>query len=236
MALTMLGRDKAAAARRFATALEAAGRLGPEARQLALARPLDILGAGEDWPLLLELAAWVRDYPRPGIYPSQIPVAGVHTKVLEQHRPLLSRLLDVVLPIGSVDASTTAFAARDGFLTPARRVRLRGDARLLGVPAEGTADVVWDVAALAALDPDGGKVTDLLVLENQVSFLTAPMGPGRLVVCGVPGTAPTSSSQPSPGVDVAPVRDGDTADPVRAPTGSPSSTACGRSHRRPAAS
>ena len=139
LALTMLGRDKAAAARRFATALEAAGRLGPEARQLALARPLDILGAGEDWPLLLELAAWVRDHPRPGIYPRQIPVAGVHTKVLEQHRPLLSRLLDVVLPIGSVDASTTAFAARYGFLAPARRARLRGDARLLGVPAEGTA-------------------------------------------------------------------------------------------------
>ncbi len=184
LGLTMLGRDKAVAARRFAVALNATGRLGPDARQFALARPLDILGAGEDWSLLLELAAWVRHHPRPGIYPRQIPVAGVHTKVIEQHRPLLSRLLDVVLPEGAVDASAAVFATRYGFLSPARRVRLRGDAQLLGVPGEGPADVVWDVAALAALDPDADKVIDLLVVENQVSFLTAPLAPGRLVVWG----------------------------------------------------
>lgn len=184
LGLRLLGRDKVAAARRFATALEAAGRIGPGARQVALARPLDVLDAGEDWPLLLDLAAWLRDHPRPGIYPRQVPVAGVHTKVLEQHRPLLSRLLDATLPADAVHTDTTVFADRYGFRTPARRVRLRGDAGLLGVPVDGEADVVWDVAAVATLDPGAGKVTDLLVVENQVSFLTAPLAPGRLVVWG----------------------------------------------------
>jgi hypothetical protein len=66
----------------------------------------------------------------------------------------------------------------------ARRVRLRGDTAVLGVPGAGTADVEWSVAALAQLDPRARGVTELLVLENKTPFLTVPTAPGRLVLWG----------------------------------------------------
>ncbi|WP_442934681.1 DUF3322 domain-containing protein [Micromonospora sp. CPCC 205739] len=78
--LRLLGRRHAADAARFADALARADLLGPPARGLALDRPNDVLAAVTDWPLLLELAAWIRRHPRPGIYPRQIPVAGGCTR------------------------------------------------------------------------------------------------------------------------------------------------------------
>lgn len=184
VALALLGRARAADAERFATGLAAAAALDPAAAALALARPHDVLGAGEDWQLLLTLADWISRNPRPGIFIRQIPVAGVHTKVLESHTGLLTRLLEMLLPADAIDPAARTFPARFGFASEARRVRLHGDADVLGVPGPGVTNVEWPVAALAALDPHIHAVTELLVLENKTSFLTVPPAPGRLMVWG----------------------------------------------------
>ncbi len=182
--LRLLGRDAAAAADRFADAVEEANKIDPAARALALARPHDVLGAARDWPLLLAVAEWIRQHPGPGIYPRQIPVTGMHTKLAERHAPLLTRLLEALLPEDAIMGDARTFASRFGFLDQGRRVRLRGAASVLGVPAGDVADVEWDIAALAALDPHAAEVSELLVLENKTSFLTAPPAPGRLLVWG----------------------------------------------------
>jgi hypothetical protein len=182
--LALLGRAAAADANRFSGALQRAAALDAPAAALALARPHDVLVAGDDWPLLLELAAWIRAHPRPGVHVRQIPVAGVHTKVLERHTLLLTRLLLALLPADAVDPSARTFAGRFGFAEEARRVRIRGAAQVLGVPGVVDADVEWDIAALAALDPVAHGVHELLVTENKTSFRTVPARPGRLVVWG----------------------------------------------------
>jgi hypothetical protein len=184
LALRLLGRDRTADAARFAAALQAADALDPAARDLALARPHDVLAAASDWPLLLQLAAWIREHPRPGIFTRQIPVAGVHTKVLERNIGLLGRLLEALLPAEVVEPAGRSFAARFGFAEDGRRIRIRGDAAVLGVPGEGDADVEWDVSRLAAFDPVRHGIDELLVLENKTSFRTAPAAPGRLVLWG----------------------------------------------------
>jgi len=196
LALTLLGRRASAEADRFATALEAATRLGPPARQLTLARPHDVLAAGTDWPMLLSVAQWVLEHPRPAVYPRQIPISGVHTKLVETHRVLLTRLLDAVLPDGAVDTTTTTFARRFGFAAEPRTIRIRGDRDTLGIPSGvpndpggAGADVVWTAATLAALDPAPAGVTELVVVENKVSFLSVPHLPGRLTIWGEGGGA-----------------------------------------------
>jgi hypothetical protein len=183
-ALRLLGRDAAATAARFADAVSEADKIDPAARALALARPHDVLGATRDWPLLLAVAEWVRQHPRPGIYPRQIPVTGMHTKLTERHAPLLTRLLEALLPEDTITGDARTFAGRFGFLDQARRVRLRGAASALGVPTDDVADVEWDICALAALDPHAKEISELLVLENKTSFLTASAAPGRLLVWG----------------------------------------------------
>ncbi|MCF6743721.1 hypothetical protein E9529_05410 [Blastococcus sp. KM273128] len=183
-ALRLLGRTHAADAARFADALQRAEKLDPAAARVALQRPHDVLAATDDWPLLLELAGWIREHPRPGIFPRQIPLAGVHTKVLERNTGLLGRLLEALLPAEAIEPTGRSFAARFGFAEDGRRIRIRGDAAALGVPGEGDADVEWDVSTLAAFDPVGRTITELLVLENKTSFRTAPAAPGRLVLWG----------------------------------------------------
>jgi hypothetical protein len=183
-AVRLLGRDHVRTAGDFATALELATVTDPAARELALRRPHDVIAAKDDWPLLLAVAVWLKANPRPAIHLRQLPLSGVHTKLLETHRTLASRLLDAVLPADSIDPAATALAGRYGFLEPARRARLRGRAALLGLPTPGIGDVTWDVAAVAALDPRPAGVTELLIVENQTAFLVAPAPPYRLVLWG----------------------------------------------------
>jgi hypothetical protein len=185
--LRLLGRDAAAAATRFAAAVGEAGKVGSAARALALSRPHDVLFAADDWSLLLAVAEWIRRHPRPGIHLRQIPVAGMHTKLAERHAPLLTRLLEVLLPDDAIVRDARTFAGRFGFIEQGRRVRLRGAAATLGVPAADAADIAdveWDIAALAGLDPRAAGVRELLVLENKTSFLAAPAAPGRLLLWG----------------------------------------------------
>lgn len=183
-ALRLLGPVFEDAAVMFTRALDAATCVDAAARTVALARPLDIVAAAHDWPLLLEVASWVRANPRPGVYPRQVPVAGVHTKVIERHRPLLTRLLEAVLDPSAVDRSQVTFAARFGFLEPPRRARVRADAAVVGVPVAGVGDVTWGVAALAELDVGRLGVMELLIVENLTSFLTVPVPAGRIVLWG----------------------------------------------------
>ena len=69
--------------------------------------PLKALNLAEDWPLLLDIVDWMQSHPRPGIYPRQIDIPGVHTKFIEAHRPVLMELLDLSLPPEAVDAGAT---------------------------------------------------------------------------------------------------------------------------------
>lgn len=162
------------------------------ARTLALARPFDVLDAGDDWPLLLAVAAWLRAHPRPGVAVRQVPVDGMHTKVIETRRKLLSRLLDATLPQEAIKSDAPGFADRYGFRSPGRKVRLRGSGAALGLGSLlsanpgliGDVTVTWPVAALAALDPHVAGVREVLVCENELSFATVPLPAGRLVVWG----------------------------------------------------
>lgn len=191
LALAILGRAFKAEADRFSIALRAVSRLGESARAMTLSRPLDVLGAIDDWPRLLAVAEWMATHPRPGLFPRQVPVPGVHTKLIESHRTILSRLLDAVLPRAAIDAEAPNFAARYGLAFEPRFIRLRGAAEVLGTPpstppdpAGATGDVVWPATTLAELDPSAAKITQLVVVENKISFLTVPHLPGRLTLWG----------------------------------------------------
>lgn len=153
-ALRMLGRAQAAQAATFQTLLADAASLGEAGICATLRHPFEVLKAGEQWPLLVAFAHWLIKYPRPGIYVRQVPLPGLHTKVVEQHRPLLTHLLDAVLPKtgrsetneesekedgpGAVGGgSRSDFANRFGFITEQRSVRIRGDRTMLGLPLQG---------------------------------------------------------------------------------------------------
>ena len=185
-ALAVLGRTASSQAATFARCLDQAVDR-PATRAVALAQPHTVVAAAADWPLLLQICDWVIAHPRPGVHIRQVPVDGVHTKLISTHEKLLSRLLEANLPANAVDRSATSFTSRFGFTSPDRQVLLVGRGDALGLPATRSAEygaVFWPVGALAALDVDAAGIDTLLVTENKLSAETAPSRPGRLALWG----------------------------------------------------
>ncbi len=82
----------------------------------------------EDWPRLLDIVAWLRRHPRPGVYLRQVDIPGVHSKFIEAHRSVLAELFDLALPPEALDTSgsgSAGFCRRYGFRDKPLRLRFR---------------------------------------------------------------------------------------------------------------
>lgn len=155
----------------------------PELATFVAHRPLDVLAAADDWPQLAAVVRWVAEHPQPGIYVRQLDLPGVHTKLIERQRKLLTAMLDAVLPAGPVDAvaRTGDFARRFGFLAKPRLVRFRTldpDRRLTRFDRDGEYQLT---AADFARMPSPQRV---FVTENEVNYLAFPEVAGSIVVFG----------------------------------------------------
>jgi len=184
VALSLLSADHRRKAAAFADAMRAARAADCDeiAVAVALDRPHLVLAAGPDWPVLLRVVGWLLQNRCSGTLPRQIPVAGMHTKLVEQQRPLLTRLLDAALPADSVDRTAASWAERYGLAGQVRQVRLRAEGTLVGLAHLREADVTWPVSGLAGLDVSA--VEEVIVVENVVSYHAVPMSPARLVIFG----------------------------------------------------
>ncbi|RJP78591.1 MAG: hypothetical protein C4522_12505 [Desulfobacteraceae bacterium] len=182
-AIGLIGKRRAA--EQFATLVELTGERQPELVPWVAKRPLRVLGLAEDWPLLLAIVAWLLKHPRPAIYPRQIDLPGVHTKLIEGHRGVLAELLDLVLPEEAIDGTYTGvggFCRRYGFLDKPSRVRFRvldPNIRLLGV--ESDQDITLTQASFSSLELPVSKV---FITENEINFLAFPDVPDAMVIFG----------------------------------------------------
>ena len=182
-ALGFLGKRRAAD--QFAALVELTRDKQPELIPWLKKWPLHALELAEDWPRLLEIVTWLRKHPRPSIYLRQIDLPGVHTKLIEGHRGVLAKLLDLVLPEDSIDRTHTGiggFCRRYGFLDKPSRVRFRildSNVRLLPVGADQ--DITLTQTAFASLVLPVSKV---FITENEINFLSFPNVPDAMVIFG----------------------------------------------------
>ena len=157
----------------------------PELCDWLAARAVFALGIASDWQAILAVVAWVRDHPRSGRFLRQIDVPGVHTKLVEKHRGVISELLDRVLPADAIDDSArgaSGFARRYGFREKPERIRIRFlDPACAIAPDRLGRDLTLDAAAFADLDP---PVEHVFITENEINFLAYPDCPRSLVIFG----------------------------------------------------
>jgi hypothetical protein len=148
-------------------------------------RAMTALDLASDWPAILAVVAWVRDHPRSGLFLRQIDAPGVHTKLVEKHRSVISELLDRVLSENAIDASArgaTGFVRRYGFRDKPERIRIRFlDSSCAVAPERLGRDLTLDATAFAVLDP---PVERVFITENEVNFLAFPDCPRSLVIFG----------------------------------------------------
>lgn len=147
-------------------------------RPFVTRRPMRVVEIGSDWPAVVSAAMWLAENPNSGLHARQIPAEGVHTKIVEQYRRDIAEM--VPPPEATADASGTEwFAARYGLATKPPRVRLRFlDPRLAPGPWTDVEVPVEEAAANPV------TVERVLIVENQVSFLTLPSMAGTIAVFG----------------------------------------------------
>ncbi|HLF96693.1 MAG TPA: Wadjet anti-phage system protein JetD domain-containing protein, partial [Methylococcaceae bacterium] len=182
-ALALIGKSREA--RRFTELVELTAARQPALLPWLAKRPLNALELANDWPLLLEVVAWLLAHPRPGIYLRQVDIPGVHSKFIEGRRGALAELLDLALPAEAIDfaaSGASRFCRRYSFRDKPLRIRLRMlDPRLALLPTDTAQDVALDQDTFNALDPSARRV---FITENEVNFLAFPNVADSLVIFG----------------------------------------------------
>lgn len=154
-----------------------AGRL-PRLTPWIQAEPLTFVRHLGEWSELVAVCEQLVQHPRPGCYARQLPVA-VHTKFVEEHRGILQRLLDMLLPAAAIDPAATSFEGRYGLAAAEPLVRVRFlDPTLAPATLE---DMAIPTSHLARLDVACGTA---FIVENLLPFLAFPMVDGAICLWG----------------------------------------------------
>ena len=182
-ALAFIGRRRDA--ERFTALVCLTRERCPELLPWLQKRPLQALSLSDRWPRLLAIVGWMRQNPRPDIYLRQVDIPGVHSKLIEKYRSVLTKLFDLVLPEGTVDYSAggvSGFCRRYGFRDRPLRLRFRILDPAHAVFSTGTdqdIEILHDT--FARLDPPIDKV---FITENEINFLAFPPVASSMVVFG----------------------------------------------------
>jgi len=142
--------------------------------------PLRVVEHAGDWTGLIAVCAHLRQNGRPNCYLRELPVE-VDTKFIERKRGVLGEILPTVAPncVGD-DAST--FETRFGFRQKQPLIRFRAlDASLVGPSKLPFADfaIPLDAACRVSI-----AAKNILVVENETTFLTLPPIPDTLALLG----------------------------------------------------
>jgi hypothetical protein len=153
----------------------------PELEPWLAVNPQQVVEQHGVWPELLRVCTYFQANPRPNMYIRELPIA-VHTKFIEQHLPILTRLLDALLPVEVIEIGAKSFERRFGlrYDAPSVRIRLLDESlqARLGLPL---VDVAAPVAQLTALPCNGLRC---IIVENKMVFLTLPPRKHTIAIFG----------------------------------------------------
>lgn len=149
------------------------------------ASPLRLLSSSaEKWVLLLGVAAYLRQHPRPNCYLRDLNLAGLDSKFIEQNKRRLADLLDRVLPESAITSeiplqANHGFARRYGFCwhSPQIRFRFLDPANQVGP----FMDLSVPLDDLAQWNP---PVSRVIICENLMPFLRFPALADTLLIFG----------------------------------------------------
>lgn len=132
-----------------------------------------------DFRRLADVLDWVDSHPASGLYPRQLPVAGLDTKWLESRRPVLTSL---AASLRADETGGTDFYTLCGLRRMPVQLRLRVLDPALRALTRGMADITAPVEQIAALDLPASSV---LIVENLQSGLALPDLPGTVAIIGL---------------------------------------------------
>ncbi|GAB2570068.1 hypothetical protein ISP15_02700 [Dyella jejuensis] len=148
--------------------------------RLALARHFDVLADASDADLrrLQDVVAWLLAHPASGLYPRQLPVAGIDSKWMDVRRAVVTRWLSVLRG----DSACADFYQASGLRAPPDRLRMRLLDASLRAQLGGIADLEAPVEQIAALSLSG--IRQVLIVENLYTCMAMEDLPGTVLFMG----------------------------------------------------
>ena len=158
----------------------ALSRNQPVVHEWVLAHPLKAITLAPEWAAILAALDWLDWNRESGRYLREIDAPGVDTKLIERHRGVLAEMLGVT-------GAAAAFAPALGYAVKPSTVRLRFDPALLGMPAAIT-EAELRLDELLQLGSGavrlGSRIEQVLIIENEITYLSVPVPAGGVVVWG----------------------------------------------------
>ena len=146
--------------------------LFPQLKEWLAGHTAEVIQYHGKWPQLIQVLQYFIAHPRPGLFARELPLQGLGTKFVEQHKTILLPLLNTVLPTEAVDATyngLSQFEHRFGLRTDAARLRFRWlDEALAKRYTGGLKDLSVTVPELAQ---QNWQVKRVFIVENKTSLL-----------------------------------------------------------------
>ena len=176
--LAFIGKEKAF--RQFQTLAVTTKKRLPQLESFLLNKPHKALGLYPQWEKLLTVCEYFIANPQPGRYIRQLDIQGIDTKFIEQHKPVLAELLDMVLSETAVNAMYKRFEQRFGLKYDEPTIRFRIlDTRLT---IAGLSDLSLPLSQFKTLQTD---VDTVFITENKINGLSFPEVNRALVIFGL---------------------------------------------------
>lgn len=153
------------------------------ARAWAHARPLQAIEVANEWPAILAARDWLDWNRGSGRYLREIDAKGVDTKLVERRRAVLAEML-------GVSGRPAAFVSELGLAAKPLSVRMRFAPETLGMPA-GITEATFRLEELSRLRP---QIEEALIIENEISYLSAPVPIKGVLIWGSGFEAVTGAS------------------------------------------
>lgn len=155
----------------------------PALRHWLLQYPTKFMEHHAVWSALLAVCRYFLNHPRPERYMRELDIPSVDSKFIEQHKAILSELLDAVLPTTAIDLASTGLR-QHGF---ERRYGLKYDEPLLRLrlldsalsPVVGVTDLSLPVSQLARWEIPCQRV---FITENKINGLSFPTVANSIVI------------------------------------------------------
>ncbi|MDA3969846.1 MAG: DUF2220 family protein [Desulfobulbaceae bacterium] len=176
---------KQAASKQFAKIKDETDKRQPKLLSWLEHHPMKALASHKEWSLLLDIINHLQQNPRPNIYIRQLDLPNIHSKFIEQHRGILTELLDLTLPAIAIKPEhrgIKSFCKRYGFSDKPELVRFRIlDPNLAFFTKETDQDITISKYAFTKLNL---SLKQVFITENEINFLTFPNIKNSLVIWG----------------------------------------------------
>lgn len=142
--------------------------------------PQKVIDNSEDWNDILKVLDYFSKNPQPQLYIRELPIE-MHTKFIEQHKAVISELLDIVIK-DYINTNEKEFEKRYNLRYDEPMVRIRLLDRTLAKKLfYGLDDITIPISLFLKLQIPISKVYNY---QNKVNFLTFPLIPNSIVIWG----------------------------------------------------